>query len=433
MGTSWRRLTYISFFALFFILTPIFIFLALGYRYNFDTQQLQKNGAFYVKSFPRGAEIFIDNEKYRSKTPTQVTGLAPDTYTLNVTKSGYLPWSKKLPVYSGQTTFAEDIVLWLQDIKKTELSTGGEKYLVNHNQTKYAYADQENNLHVTDTDMGRDFLLTDLKDDFQFIDWSPDSQKLLLQADNGIYIYDINRNLLSKITDEVYEKISWDRSSNDLLWYLDNGAIYRLNINQINEPTASILDIGLGTQIALNDFTMDKNYFFAHYTVSGINILEQYRLDSLESITKITDLNKGNLDVLYADNYKVIFTIGSKLYIKKIFAPLTEIPISLVKIHDQRLLFTNGHEIIEYHFEQDWQNLIDRSTQMVSDLAWHPNGSYFISEVGSKTALYEFDGRDKRNSTEILNNPLKKLYLFNDKGDKLFILTPEENFYLTIQ
>ena len=94
---------------------------------------------------------------------------------------------------------------------------------------------------------------------------------------------------------------------------------------------------------------------------------------------------------------------------------------------------SNGHEIIQYNYEQDWQELIDRSSQIVSDIIWHPNGSYFLNEINEITSITELDGRDKRNSVEILNNPLKKLYLFNSKGDKLFVLTPEENFYLTIQ
>ena len=79
------------------------------------------------------------------------------------------------------------------------------------------------------------------------------------------------------------------------------------------------------------------------------------------------------------------------------------------------------------------QELIDRSTKIVSDIIWHPNGSYFLTEINEQTKIIEIDGRNKRNSIELLSTPLKKLYLFNNKGDKLFILSSKENFYLKIQ
>ena len=136
---------------------------------------------------------------------------------------------------------------------------------------------------------------------------------------------------------------------------------------------------------------------------------------------------------MVTNDRQFIFTLGSQLYIKNIFQNLIDIPVTSVKVHNQRLLLTNGHEIILYNYQDDWQELIDRSSQIVSDLLWHPNGSYFLSEINEQTNITEIDGRDKRNSVPILENPHKKLYLFNKKGNRLFILTPEENYYLTIQ
>ena len=85
-----------------------------------------------------------------------------------------------------------------------------------------------------------------------------------------------------------------------------------------------------------------------------------------------------------------------------------------------------------YNYKDDWQDIIDRSSQIISDIIWHPNGSYFLTEINKETIISELDNRDHRNTFSILNNPFKKYYLFNKRGDKLFILTPEENFYLKI-
>ena len=129
----------------------------------------------------------------------------------------------------------------------------------------------------------------------------------------------------------------------------------------------------------------------------------------------------------------LIFSLGTKLYIKHKYADIINIPITIAKIHGNKILLTNGHEIIIYNYENNNQELIDRSTKIVSDIIWHPNGSYFLTEINEQTKIIEIDGRNKRNSIELLSTPLKKLYLFNNKGDKLFILSSKENFYLKIQ
>ena len=115
MGIALRRVTYSFFLLLFFIVTPLLILYASGFRYNFDIGMIEKTGAFYIKSYPRNAEIYINDLKSKHKTPKQITNLAPGTYTLKITKNNYTPWQKKLSVYSGETTFVEDVVLFLEN------------------------------------------------------------------------------------------------------------------------------------------------------------------------------------------------------------------------------------------------------------------------------------------------------------------------------
>ena len=114
MDKTIRRITYSIFFLLFFIIAPVLTMYALGYRYDFKTGNLEKNGAFYVKSYPRGSDIFIDGQKIDKKTPTQITSVKAGTYKLMVKKDLYAPWEKELTVNPGQTTFAEDIVLFFK-------------------------------------------------------------------------------------------------------------------------------------------------------------------------------------------------------------------------------------------------------------------------------------------------------------------------------
>lgn len=401
-----------------------------GYRYNFNTGQIEKNGAFYIKSYPRGADIYIDNKKEKNRTPSQLTNIKAGHHLLQVKKDKYATWQKDLEVHPGETTFAEDIVLFLEDTNKQNLSSGSANFLINKNKDKYAFIDEKNDLIITDIEQAKIFEIYNFGEDFYtFIDWSPNDQKLLLiDEKNKLAIFDISQKKFDYLDFEEIEKIIWDNNNPDLLWYLKDQKLFMVNITQIFNP--NIFDLNLEKQIS--DFDIKDNYIAILYSLEDKNYVEQ--LDkNLQSKELIEDPNLGKLTLIVSNDRQFIFTIGSQLYIKNVFQDLIKIPVTQVKMHDNRLLLTNGHEIILYYYKDDWQELIDRSSQIVADLLWHPNGSYFLSEINEQTNITEIDGRDKRNSIPILNNPYKKLYIFNKKGDKLFILTPEENFYLTIQ
>lgn len=429
MNKITARITYSFFFLLFFVLTPLLVFYAKGYRYNFDIGAIEKNGVFYIKSYPRGADIYVDSEKMGRKTPTQLTDVNPGTRNLKIQKEGYVPWSKELTVHPGETTFVEDVVLFLEQREKTNLGPGAEDVLVNKHGDKYAYQDVEYNLIVTDTDQAKNFYIENFEKKYELIDWSPNNQKILLKDETQYFIFDINQKYLDTLNLDLLDKIIWDNQNDQYLWYLQNNQIFKYDSSQMFDPQGPIIEL----EYPINDFDLKDNYLIVQYSDSSNHMVEQFAKTDLKSVKKIEQLNLGKLETLKADNHYLVFTLGSELYIKNTYRELIDIPTTIAQIHDQRLLISNGHEIILYNYEDDWQELIDRSSDIVSEIAWHPNGSYFIAEANSKTRVAEIDGRDHRNSIFILENPLTKEYFFNSKGDKLFVITPEENFYLTIQ
>ncbi len=431
MEKTLRRITYSFFFLLFFILAPLLTVYALGYRYDFQTGNIEKNGAFYVKSYPKGASIYVGGKKAKNTTPTQVLNIQPGKYELRVSKKDYVDWVKELEIKSGETTFAEDIVLFLSQRPETTLGTGSENYLINHNRDKYAYIDADNTLMITDVEQAKNFELSQLEENYTLLDWSPDNQRILMEYNSAYFVFDINQKTVQPLTIEKADKIFWEDNANTLL-YLNNGQLFRhyLSAGLLPEQES---DQALNLEDNINDFALYDNWLIVHYSIGPENFVVQLDKNNLREQQKIAEVNLGNLDTLLADDNYLIFSLGSTLYIKPSLRDLVTIPMTIAKIHDERLLLTNGHEILLFNYKQDWQSLIDRSSNIISDLLWHPNGSYFVYESNDLTKLSELDGRDKRNTIELLNNPRKKMYLFNKKGDQLFVLTPEKNFYLTIQ
>lgn len=431
MNKTLNRLTTIFFFILFFVLSPLLIFYAKGYRFNTDTRSVEKNGAFYVKSYPRGADIYIDDIREDKKTPTQLINIKPDLHKLKVAKEYYIDWEKELNIYPGETTFAEDIVLFLANRPRKNLDNGSTNYVLNKNLDKYAYIDEENKLYVTDSEQAKSILVNNFNKTYSLLAWSYDNEKLLMTDENFYYVFNINKKETANLNLPIKEKIIWDNQNSNIIWFLDKAQIYKYDFSSKNKQ-AELISVKDKNYI-INDFDIFEDNIILQYEYNKNQFVDQIKKYDFSEITTIKDLTYGKIEVLLANNDNLIFILGSNLNIKNKDRDIISIPVTQAKIHDDRILITNGHEILLYNFKDDWQELIDRSSQIISDILWHPNGSYFLSEIDGQTKITEIDGRDKRNSIDIYKDYLKKLYLFNKKGDKLFILSPEENFYLTIQ
>lgn len=428
MNKTSSRFTYISFIALFIIIAPILIFYVLGYRYNWTNRNIEKNGALYIKSYPSGAEIYIDDRKIKPKTPTQVVEISSGKYEVTVKKDKYLPWTKKLEIYSGNTTFAEDIVLFLENQEKTPLSTGSKHWIINKQKSQYAHLDPENNIYVTNIEQGKTLLVFKFDQNYELTDWSPNNAEILLRLAEKYFIFNLDQKKIQATSITEADKILWDNNDANLIWYQKNSRLYRHY-----RSTLASDDLSIDSSIAIVDFDLTGDYLLTLANTDKGHQFQKIKKINLNLTDSIDNLNQGSLKAWQADDELVIFGLGSGLYVKKIDQDPIIIPHTIADIHDERILYTNGYETSLYNFKKDWSALIDRSSQIVSDVLWHPNGSYFLSESNDQTYITEIDGRDKRNIFSLLENPLKKLYLFNKKGDRLFILTPEENFYLTIQ
>ncbi|MFH1661554.1 MAG: PEGA domain-containing protein [Candidatus Falkowbacteria bacterium] len=124
-----RRIIYMLFILAFFIITPIVIFYAAGYKINLKGAKIQKTGTFILDTKPDGAKIYIDskpqqtflkkyfaNEKSFIKTPAKIKNLLPGEYNLKMELDGYFAWEKKLKIKEGQSTYAENIYLFKKNL-----------------------------------------------------------------------------------------------------------------------------------------------------------------------------------------------------------------------------------------------------------------------------------------------------------------------------
>lgn len=110
-----RKALYLAFIVGFLLSAPAVVFYTAGYRLNWERREVVETGLISVSTVPRGADVLVDGAHAGERTPAVVGNLAPGEHLLRLEKPGYLPWEKRLVVKSRFTTFAHDVLLYLDE------------------------------------------------------------------------------------------------------------------------------------------------------------------------------------------------------------------------------------------------------------------------------------------------------------------------------
>lgn len=94
-------LGYVLFAVAILLATILLVFIANGYYVDRNTGQVIQNGLIFIDSKPTGAEVFINGQKQRGTTDMRLVIPGGETYTIDIQKEGYRPWSRTLLLESG--------------------------------------------------------------------------------------------------------------------------------------------------------------------------------------------------------------------------------------------------------------------------------------------------------------------------------------------
>jgi hypothetical protein len=137
---DFRRIFFYILVLLFFILLPLILLYALGYRWDGGTRSLTRTGLIALKTVPPGAEIYLGNKKFKEKTPANIA-LVPGVYEITLNLGGYWPYSKRVEVQANKVSRLEHILLFskipnIRLLAQTEgfeaffLSPGGKRFFL---------------------------------------------------------------------------------------------------------------------------------------------------------------------------------------------------------------------------------------------------------------------------------------------------------------
>ena len=415
------------------------IFYAAGYKFSLSGIKFQRTGTFIFDTKPKGAKIFINGQpqqtffkKYYSqeksfiKTPAKIKNLLPGEYNIKFELDSYWPWQKKLTIYPGTSTYAEDIYLFKKNlpilllpdkINNSQLSPDKNKLtilinkqitilnLTNEEQTKLPFI---NRLSTTT------------------YSWSPSSKKILLNKSiinikNGKESRTLGIDLTDYVKNEI-NNLKWDFYSDDKLYYNDKNNIYSFSLSTKSKKI--ILQYP-----PTNNYLIKDNNIYLIEQLGNTNNLNIFNLDSGELVRKINLPGSDNyyfinpthsLLNLYDQDHKILYLINP---LSLFYSPVQE-TINNIQytywVNNNKLLYANDFEVWLFDLEHNQKTLLTRISQGITGIIWHPSNNYIIYSTDITINTIELDEREKHNITEIIKLDKIAFPVLNQKGDTLY-------------
>ncbi len=117
--------------------TVLLVQFAKGYRPDLHTGEIKPTGLLVATSEPKGAQVFINGQL---KTATDDTlDLDPATYSVDIKKSGYIPWHKQLIVEKELVTQTDALLFPITPNLQSLTNTGALNPSLSPHGTKLLY------------------------------------------------------------------------------------------------------------------------------------------------------------------------------------------------------------------------------------------------------------------------------------------------------
>ncbi|MBI2475223.1 PEGA domain-containing protein [Candidatus Uhrbacteria bacterium] len=376
MPKFWRPLLFFIFVAAFLISAPIVVLYTAGYRYQFGANKIVQTGILNVASFPKGASIFIDNKKQKENTPAVIDDVMPGKHIVRVQKDGYTSWQKTLEINSKQTTFADDIILFLEQAPESTTIALTTEPVINKSTKQWIYITDDGSwievLMKENFDTLPKSLLRLPKQKLQTysVKWTDTNEILFIEATGTKQA----KTLLNVKTDE--QKPFDEKLSALSIKNLSDRSV--LSIKDENNVAKIIAYLPLGSYI----FDNSPNPYFLLSDTSHNRLIIIDPTQTQETILLNVSANQWNWSK----------TGGA-------------------------LLFSDGFDVAVYSPTSHRQETLTRVSEPITGLKWYEKGSVAIFASKEGIEAIELDQRSQRNKTTLVEEPLVNQFWFENDGE----------------
>lgn len=198
---------------------PLLLLYASGYRINPTELKIEQTGSLLFKSYPRSANVFVDNKQHTKKTPALLNTMQPGLHSIEIAMDKRHSWNISLLVEPKKTLEYSDVLLFLKDQSPASTSNIPEapdytnainsldpelQFSLDSNDITakaiawrngespiVVYDDSTNVLLVAD-EVGTEFTLHDISHKAESFDWLGLHDILVYNTEYEIYVVDSN-------------------------------------------------------------------------------------------------------------------------------------------------------------------------------------------------------------------------------------------------
>jgi hypothetical protein len=123
---SWRRcFTWLGSVVLFCALATVALSISLGYRLDFANGRLEQTGLIEIQGPLAGipVRVTLNNKEVAQQLPVKLLDVVPGTYTVELTRPGYLPWRTSITLAVNQRALLSPVFLTYSTLEPHIVST----------------------------------------------------------------------------------------------------------------------------------------------------------------------------------------------------------------------------------------------------------------------------------------------------------------------
>jgi PEGA domain len=421
-------------FTFFLIAAPLMVLYVGGITYDFAAKSFVKTGILAVSVNPSDAAIYLDG-KLKRQNQGDVKFLVPGAYQVQIKKTGYSDWSKRLNVEAGQVTWASpaysSVYLFLKNPPVQTLAPGVLDFYARGKNLFYLTAQSaivtasdnfsSQQVYPLPKSVTKILAYDDSGKNFALAGASPSNsvQTLLIFSQDSGGFTDIS----SMFTDSP--KIQFDQ--NGRLYALSNSIFYSVNL-QNKTKTAVLSGIKSfyfqGTQLYYIQQTATSFSLF----VSPAPFSQGQLL-----VAGLPDIDPGDLFVTFE---KEIFLLAdSKLYLAS--SGMRQISDNISGFYfnpnDSFLSIIHSGEFDYYDPLASNLNFVTRSSEPLTNprVLTSVGNAFFLQ--GNRLLAIELDARDNQNQYQLYQGADIQKFFIDDAGKNVLLLDSGELKSLVIR
>lgn len=410
-------------FCLFLILAPLMVLYVRGIVYDFQKNRFVQTGILAIRSQPSSASVSLNGKVVKSSA-ADIKFLIPQEYDVTISKPGYLPWEKRLPVTEGQVTWVSPptsfIYLYRSNPKNTVLANDALDF--------YQQPDSDKLLVLTRNAI----VLTSMNDPAQSeihplpkpasqLTASADGQQFILNGDvasgTAVTLYfNLGSKNFADLSDLFPEPVSkWQFSNDGRLFALSQNQLYSVNANarqkqllQNNVLAATFLNNDL--------YALEKGPTSTELVVGDPAGTDQVIMKGLPVFSS------SEISVSFE---KQVFILGDRtLY--KADARLTPLAQNVSSLNfdsaESSMIFFHDGQLDYFNPFDDTVNLITRRGNKLAGLMLRLGLSDSFFTEDNRVKALELDTRDHQNEFDLYSGDDIKKFSLTGGADKLLVL-----------